>query len=177
MSEIPRDDPPVGQEGTRPPIVRAIRRDNPDAFDAVVDQATRTQTMPTVRPSARVWVPKFLAAYRMHGNISAAARQAGVARQKVYERIARSEKFKAAIDDAFAESTEVLEAAAFSRATKDKSDAVLMFLLKARRPQTYKDIMRTEHTVPPESAPMTFTLKIGREDADAPLTADNGRPA
>ena len=170
MTNPPTDEAPRKQ--TTPSVVRPLqRRDNPDT---IMDQV---RSKPPVRQAARIWVPKFLASYRLHGNISAAARAAGIERTHIYTRMAKSPKFKAAIEDAFAESTEVLEAAAFERATKDKSDAVLMFLLKARRPTTYKDIVRTEHALPPDSAtPMTFTLKIGRDDADAPLSADNGRP-
>jgi Helix-turn-helix domain len=99
---------------------------------------------------------RFLDAYASTGNLSAAARLAGVNRTTVYQWEEHDETFAAAFREAGIQATEALEREAWRRA-KDGipepvfqhgklvgtiqrySDQLLMFLLKARAPERYRD--------------------------------------
>lgn len=94
---------------------------------------------------------RFLTALRKGLTISDAAQSAGAHRASFYERRSADPKFRSAWEDALEEGTDVLEAEAFRRAVKgverpifqggkqvgtvrERSDRLLEFLLKARRP-------------------------------------------
>ena len=105
----------------------------------------------------------FLAAYARTGNIAAAARAAKCARSQHYEWLsdpAYAEAFLGAQEEA----VEALELEARRRAEKgvvkpvyyqgevcgtvrEYSDTLLIFLLKAARPERYRDNARIEHEV------------------------------
>ena len=109
-------------------------------------------TRPASCPSADAdWQASFLTALRQTGNISAAAREAGVARSRCYDLRRRNPDFAASWEDALEEAADWLELEALRRAVEGTeedrffgghivgqvtrySDALLMFLLKARRP-------------------------------------------
>ena len=117
----------------------------------------------------------FLAAYRTMGNISAAAKAAGVHRQSHYLWLERDPEYVAEFAQADEEAIEWLEAEARRRAVEgtqrlkfhqgqlvtipdpenpegppipyvehEFSDTLLIFLLKGRRPEVYRE--RYEHT-------------------------------
>lgn len=105
---------------------------------------------------------KFLAALAKFGFVAKAARFAGVTREAVRLTRKKDESFAAAWDAALADYTEDLEAEADRRAYKgtlrpvfhkgqkcgvirEFSDTLLIFRLKALRPEVYKD--RSESTV------------------------------
>lgn len=103
----------------------------------------------------------FLDAFRQHGNITRACQQSGVPhRTEVYRWQEHDEEFSQEFKQAEIEATEHLEAEAHRRAvegvTKEKgiyhngrlidtyieidySDTLLIFLLKARAPEKYRD--------------------------------------
>ena len=100
------------------------------------------------------WRGVFLAALRETGNVSAAARRAGTCRSVCYGWRRRDRGFATAWADALEEAADRLEMEAFRRAVdgvgEDRffgghvvgevtrySDALLMFLLRARRPQRF----------------------------------------
>ena len=100
------------------------------------------------------WRGVFLTALRETGNVSALARRAGTSRSVCYGRRRRDSGFAAAWEDALGEAADRLEMEAFRRAAdgvgEDRffgghvvgevtrySDALLMFLLRARRPQRF----------------------------------------
>lgn len=102
----------------------------------------------------RAWQPVFLDGLRTTGNVSAAARAAQICRSRVYECRHRDPGFAAAWTDALEEAADRLEMEAFRRAVEgigeDRffkedvvgrvtrySDRLLMFLLKARRPERF----------------------------------------
>jgi hypothetical protein len=102
------------------------------------------------------WQEKFLKALADTGNVKAACHVAGVARPTVYEHRHKDESFAAAWETAIEESVDLLEIEARRRAVKgtDKpifhrgkqvasvkeySDTLLIFLLKANRPEKYRD--------------------------------------
>lgn len=78
-------------------------------------------------------------------SVSAAARGIGMTRQAMYLARDRDDEFKQAWDDAVEEGTDCLEDEAVKRA-KTSSDTLLIFMLKARRPDKFKDRVANEHT-------------------------------
>jgi hypothetical protein len=89
------------------------------------------------------WKPKFLEALAAGMSVSQAAKTAGVNRKNL--NLARkadkafSEEWGAALESG----TDALEAVAVERA-KSYSDQLLMFMLKARRPDVYGDKQKLE---------------------------------
>lgn len=81
---------------------------------------------------------QFLAALRSNGTVFSACQAAGIGRTAAYEWRAADESFRAAWDEALEDATDQLEHEAVRRAT-DGSDTLLIFLLKANRPEKYRD--------------------------------------
>src|SRR3990170_2088581 len=111
----------------------------------------------------RPWEAAFIEALRQTANVSRAARMAGVGRRTVYDRRKASEAFREAWDDAREEAADLLEAEARRRAVEGieepvhyhgevcgyvsrYSDTLLIFLLKAARPEKYRERYNLEHT-------------------------------
>ena len=98
----------------------------------------------------------FLAEYERLGTVSAAAREIGIDRQTHYDWLSSDETYPDRWRGAQEGSTQTLEEVALARATKGQcvgvwfqgvrvgeefrgSDQLLMFLLKSRRPDVYRD--------------------------------------
>lgn len=102
----------------------------------------------------------FLEAFARFGNVSRSAEDIGIHRQRVYEWLEHDQEFALAYHQAERQAEDVLEHAAWKRAvdgcsqthgiyhqgeqvaTETKieySDTLLIFLLKARNPQKYRD--------------------------------------
>lgn len=94
------------------------------------------------------WRHKFIAAFRKYGIVTVAAQVAVKGRTTVYEERKRNPEFELAWQEAEEASTDMLEAKAIQRATAEKnpSDTLLIFLLKARRPQKYRDNLAIQHS-------------------------------
>lgn len=105
----------------------------------------------------------FLAALAKHGFVAKAARLAGIDRETARRTKKADEAFAAAWDAALLEYTEDLEAEADRRAyrgvlkpvyyqgvkvgvVREFSDTLLIFRLKALKPEVYKDRSETNHT-------------------------------
>jgi predicted MPP superfamily phosphohydrolase len=84
------------------------------------------------------WRPIFLKVLRNTANVRAACEKAGVTRQAAYKSRNASEEFRAQWDEAIEDAVDVLEAVAQDRARKT-SDTLLIFLLKAHRPDKYRE--------------------------------------
>jgi hypothetical protein len=84
---------------------------------------------------------RFLMAYSLLGNITAAAEMVGLLRQVHYDWLKTTPAYPAAFEAAKVESIERLEAEARRRAMGG-SDTLLIFLLKAARPAAYRDLVR-----------------------------------
>jgi hypothetical protein len=80
-------------------------------------------------------------------SVTAACKAAGMSRVTAYEWRNTDEQFKKDWDDALEAGTDTLEDVAKKRA-KRQSDTLLIFLLKARRPDKYKDRVSNEHHGP-----------------------------
>lgn len=115
----------------------------------------------------REWSPTqsaFLAAYAVCGIIKVAAEAAEISRAVVYKWRADPE-FAAAMDSAGEDAADLLEKEALRRATegtvrpvfykgeecggvREYSDTLTVLLLKARRPEKFRDNQKIEHTGP-----------------------------
>lgn len=132
----------------------------------------------------KAWKPVFLAGLAEYGNVSKAAKKARVSRAVVYEERAGDQAFADAWETALKIGTDALEDEARRRAfegvkriegiyyfgkkvgTKtivEYSDTLLIFLLKAHKPELYRERMETKHDVSEQfmSAMMEFG-RVGR---------------
>lgn len=94
--------------------------------------------------STEAWQSVFLSSFRQSGNITRSAEAAEVTRQAVFYAHKRDPDFRALYEEAKEESIERLEDVARKRAT-ESSDNLLIFLLKAMRPDVYREIVRNEN--------------------------------
>ena len=92
----------------------------------------------------KVWKPDFLEALRETATVTEACRVAGIGRATAYRARQQDEAFAVAWADVEEESTETLESVAVQRA-RDGSDTLMIFLLKSRRPQKYRENVKIEH--------------------------------
>src|SRR3954451_22204722 len=86
----------------------------------------------------RNWQPAFLEALEKGHTVAGACKAANVGRTTAYQARQRDEAFAVAWRDVEEHAIEVLEAEAYQRAMNG-SDKLLMFLLRARRPEKYRD--------------------------------------
>jgi len=93
------------------------------------------------------WRPKFLEVLSNSANVRAACQAAGVNRRTAYRHRERNPGFAAEWEEALQEAAEVLEAVAWQRA-KEKSDLLLIFLLKSLKPDQYRETQVHQHTGP-----------------------------
>lgn len=87
----------------------------------------------------------FLNALKGNPSVTQAAAAAGVSRQTVYRWREEVPEFGNAWDDVREASIERLEQALYERAV-DSSDQAAFFLLKALKPETYRERQTVEHT-------------------------------
>lgn len=120
--------------------------------------ASRTPRTPK---KPRDWKPAWLAAFEREGMVSAACKTAKVGRSTVYD--ARSDPdFAKAWDDIEASTTDRMESESLRRGMdgfdkavyhqgqvvgkeRQYSDTLLIFMLKARKPETYRENVKVEH--------------------------------
>ena len=149
----------------------------------------------------------FLAELAVDGNVSRSANAAGVDRSNAYQRRLKNPEFSRRWDDAIEAATDAIEAEARRRAVEGVeepvyykgqecgrirrySDSLLLALLRAKRPQEYRDSGRVEIANAPgenlkvEESPLAiarkiaFALAVGlREKQRLDLLAETGAPA
>lgn len=129
----------------------------------------------------------FLENYAVYGNITRAAEQVGVPRQRVYQWQEHDDQFASAFREAEVQATEVLESEARRRAVDGiekhrrvydsrgnlideyteqlYSDTLLIFLLKARNPAKYRE--RVEQTIEANSR---MVVEVVYSNADPNLS-------
>lgn len=118
----------------------------------------------TVRKTPKKdWKPAFLRELARTGNVSLSADKAKISRPAAYAARESDPGFAAAWKDAVETSVEYLEGEARRRAyegtqrpvyqggklvgkVREYSDTLLIFLLKAHRPEKYRDRQQVEHT-------------------------------
>lgn len=97
----------------------------------------KTPKKRTPKPKAIRGMDKFLTRLATGASVTGAARGTGVSRATLYALRLQDEEFRARWDEAVEKGTDVLEDLALKRART--SDVLIIFLLKARRPERYKD--------------------------------------
>lgn len=88
----------------------------------------------------------FLQAFSETCNVSEACRRANIGRRAAYDWREADPSFAAEWDEAEQEAVDMLEKAAWERATTDKSDRMLEILLKAHRPEKYVERSKVDHS-------------------------------
>lgn len=104
---------------------------------------------------------RALAAFRETGTVTGACKTAKIARRTWYYWIEKDPAFAAAVRDVTEDVADDLEGEAVKRA-KDGSDSLLIFLLKARRPDTYRETQRLEILSPKVRERMRRTIDVVR---------------
>lgn len=105
-------------------------------------------------PDSRI--EKFIELLSTTGNITTSALGAGISRAAVYNLIERDAAFSQRVNEAKEESVEHLEAIARQRAEKS-SDLLLIFLLRALKPEKYREKYQATVT----AGPNDFIVDIG----------------
>lgn len=100
---------------------------------------------PRARKPRRDWTKPFLAALEEGETVSGACRAARINRTTAYRRRVADEDFALAWHDLEESATDRLEATAYRRALEG-SDRLMEFLLKARRPDLYREGVNVHHT-------------------------------
>lgn len=119
----------------------------------------KATTNPTTKKKGgrkhRDWRPVFLASLSQCGNMTVAAKKAGVHRVTACDEKAKNPEFKKACDAAMDQACDLLEKEAYRRGVigvkrpvtiagereivQEYSDVLLIFLLKGGRPEKFKD--------------------------------------
>lgn len=107
---------------------------------------------------------RFIAELRKMPNVSRAARLAKVSRRTAYNHYETDETFRAEWDDALTEGVEALEESAWQQA-KSGSETLTIFLLKAHKPDKYRETTRHELTGK-DGAPLKAYVSISPDDWD-----------
>lgn len=119
----------------------------------------------------------FLDNLRKYGSVYFAAKQSGVSRGHVYTVREADPEFAAAWDQAKEDALDLLEASAAKRA-HTTSDTLLIFLLKAGRPKTYREpVQRYAETDTEGNDKNTLTDDQLLDRAQAIIKAREDRPS
>ena len=108
-------------------------------------QASKPVAKVTPKKRGGEWHERFLALFAISLNVGLSAQGAGVDRRQVYRERERNAEFAALMDDAKQAAIERLEAAAYKRA-ETQSDTLTIFLLKAHKPEIYRENIQQQHT-------------------------------
>ena len=104
----------------------------------------------------------FLAGLAGGLSVTGAAKLVGMGRSAAYKWRADDEAFAADWEDAIEEGTDDLEDRAMERAKSGQSDTMMIFMLKARRPEKYKERSHVENV---NSGGVTYNVVTGIEAA------------
>ena len=106
------------------------------------------------------WQERFLRRIADNPNVTAAARAAGITRGRAYQLKDEDPEFAAAWKQAHQSAVDALEQAAWKRAQK-QSDQLMMMLLKAHRPEVYREIPKGANVTPDGDGGWSVTLSWG----------------
>jgi len=115
--------------------------------------------------SNRAAMDEFLSKMRNSGNVYASCEAAGVSRTTAYRWRKKWATFAAEWNDAKDDAVDRLDLEAWKRATQGRSDRLLMFLLKAHKPDVYNPVQRQVVTG------QVITQRTAQELSDAELMA------
>ena len=88
---------------------------------------------------------EFLERMRKSGNVYLSCAAAGIPRRTAYRWRDKWATFAEKWDEAKDDAVDKLDAEAWKRATDGASDRLLMFLLKAHKPEVYSPVQRLKH--------------------------------
>jgi len=108
------------------------------------------------------WAPRFIEVFAATGNVRLAATAAGVSRDAPYKRAQADQAFGAAWLRAREDAVDGLEAECRRRALNG-SDALLTFLLRAERPDKYRDRVDVRLDLRHEAARIATRLGVDVE--------------
>jgi hypothetical protein len=108
------------------------------AWKPALTPKKRGQVPPPVPTPDKSWHEAFLRSLAAMPNVRLAARSAGVSRQDAYKHREMFADFAERWDEAKEAAVDSLELKAWTRASK-ASDTLTIFMLKAHRPQLYRD--------------------------------------
>jgi hypothetical protein len=114
---------------------------------AKATKATPSARARTKGKPRRDWRPAFLKGFQKSGTVTGGCAHAGINRTTAYRERQRSEKFAVAWSELEAEVTDKLEATALELALGGET-RLIEFLLKARKPEMYREQHLLEHTGP-----------------------------
>lgn len=118
------------------------------------------------------WEEKFLASLKMHGVVSAACLDAGIDRTTAYKAKDRDSEFAERWQDTLEQACDVLEFEAKKRALSH-SDSLMMFLLRAHRPEKYLDKVAANLKIkPPKPLEEMTEAELDRYEQDLQGHAD-----
>lgn len=109
--------------------------------------AAGTRSPQDQTPKKRAWQPAFLSALQMTANVRFSCEAAGIDRSTAYARRHEDPAFALDWADALEDAADRLEGIALERATSREhpSDLLLIFLLKAARPEKFRENTTVEH--------------------------------
>jgi hypothetical protein len=110
-------------------------------------KATNATPSARARKPRRDWRRRFLDGFKRTGTVTGGCAHAGIHRSSAYRERQRSEKFALAWADIEDEVTDRLEATALLLALKGDV-RLIEFLLKARKPEMYREQHVLEHVGP-----------------------------
>ena len=152
--------------------------------------------MPPGFPNATVWREKFLEHFAVTANVTVSARYAGVTRAAAYKARKSNKAFRRRWEEAEAEALDLLENEAFRRAArgtlkpvyqggkkvgeiKEYSDALMVQLLRAHRPEKYAPHKTVHHSGSPGEGPPQFKVEFvnaPEPGVEPPAGPDGGDP-
>lgn len=119
----------------------------------------------------RSWRLPFLAVLRKTGIVLLACQSAHISRSVAYKLHDTNKSFRLQWAEAMEEAIEILEAEARRRALTI-SDTMMIFLLKAHRPEKYRDVYRVEHSLVREEV-RRLALASGLAEEDIMRETEN----
>jgi hypothetical protein len=118
------------------------------------------------------WMEPFLATLAKTANVRLACQMAGISRALVYQYRETDPAFKDKWEHAKDDAIEILEAAARRRALQT-SDTLMIFLLKAHRPEVYRDRYQHEYVGPNGGPVQVETVKLSQKEFESRLKEKN----
>jgi hypothetical protein len=112
------------------------------------DEVTKPRRQLRRASDPNAWHKVFIEALRSTGNVLYSCRSAGVARSTAYLHHQQDLEFARAWAEAIEDAIDILALEARNRALKG-SDQLLMFLLRAHRPEVYRENISIEHSAAP----------------------------
>ena len=127
---------------------------------------TRTHARARKGVRADEWEPRFLRSLAVHGVVSQAIKDAGIARSTAYLRRKKSAAFCTKWDEAIEEAIGAIELAVVTKALKGDMQTARWFLSR-RRPQVYGDKVALEHSGAVQLEPVKLEVEWhGTDEGD-----------